>query len=135
MKIFFSVGEPSGDLHGANLIRQLRRRQPQVECIGYGGPLMRDAGCKLNYELTELAVMGLVAVIASLHKFWRLLWDADRCFREERPDAVVLIDYPGFNWWVARAAKRHDIPVYYYGVPQMWAWAPWRRSARSCRPT
>lgn len=126
MKIFFSVGEPSGDLHGANLVRELLRRRGDIECVGYGGPRMSAAGCRLHEDLTKLAVMFLARVILNLHRFWSLWRQADRYFRDERPDAVVLIDYPGFNWWIARSAKRYGIPVFYYGVPQMWAWAGWR---------
>jgi lipid-A-disaccharide synthase len=126
MKIFFSVGEPSGDLHGANLIRELRRRRPDCECIGYGGPRMAAAGCALHEDLTKLAVMWLLRVFLNIHKFWNLVCRADRYFQHHRPDAVVLIDYPGFNWWIARRAKVHGIPVFYYGVPQLWAWAGWR---------
>lgn len=126
MKIFFSVGEPSGDLHGANLIRQLRSRRPEIECVGYGGPKMAAAGCKLHEDLTQLAVMWLLRVILNLHTFWALYRRADKYLQDQRPDAVVLIDYPGFNWWIARCAKKHGIPVFYYGVPQMWAWAGWR---------
>lgn len=126
MKIFFSVGEPSGDLHGANLVRELRRRRPGIECVGYGGPRMAAAGCELHEDLTKLAVMWLLHALLNIHKFWRLLSRADRYFRHHRPDAVVLIDYPGFNWWIARRAKAHGIPVIYYGAPQLWAWAGWR---------
>jgi len=126
MKIFFSVGEPSGDLHGANLIRQLRKRRSNVECVGYGGPRMADAGCKLHEDLTRLAVMWFLRALLNIHKFWALYQRAKQYFRDHRPDAVVLIDYPGFNWWIARAAKRNGIPVFYYGVPQLWAWAGWR---------
>lgn len=126
MKIFFSVGEPSGDLHGANLIRELKRRTSHLECVGYGGPRMAAAGCQLHEDLTKLAVMFLLRVLLNLHQFWLLWRRADAYFHEHRPDAVVLIDYPGFNWWIARSAKRHGIPVFYYGVPQMWAWAGWR---------
>lgn len=126
MKIFFSVGEPSGDLHGANLIKELHRQNPGIECVGYGGPKMAAAGCQLHADLTQLAVMWFLRVLLNLHHFWRLYRQAKGYFRDERPDAVVLIDYPGFNWWIARAAKRYGIPVFYYGVPQMWAWAPWR---------
>src|SRR3954470_18114893 len=126
MKIFFSVGEPSGDLHGANLIRELRRRRPDCECVGYGGPRMAAAGCDLHEDLTKLAVMWFLRVLINIHKFLALASRADRYFRHHRPDAVVLIDYPGFNWWIARRAKAHGIPVFYYGVPQMWAWAGWR---------
>ena len=126
MKIFFSVGEPSGDLHGANLICELRRRRPDCECVGYGGPRMAAAGCTLHDDLTRLAVMWFARVLVNIHKFWNLASRADRYFRHHRPDAVVLIDYPGFNWWIARRAKAHGIPVFYYGAPQLWAWAGWR---------
>lgn len=128
MKIFFSVGEPSGDLHGSNLIREIRRRSPHVECVGFGGPKMSAAGCRLHEDLTRLAVMGLAAALLNLHKFLILASRADRYFRHHRPDALVLIDFPGFNWWIARRAKFHGIPVYYYGAPQLWAWGNWRVS-------
>jgi lipid-A-disaccharide synthase len=126
MKIFFSVGEPSGDLHGANLIRELRKSRPDCECVGYGGPRMAAAGCTLHEDLTKLAIMWFLQALLNIHKFWNLVGRADRYFRHHRPDVVVLIDYPGFNWWIARRAKVHGIPVIYYGVPQLWAWAGWR---------
>ncbi len=124
--IFFSAGEPSGDLHAANLIRQLQRVAPEVEAVGYGGPQMAAAGCRLHADLTALAVMWFARALWNLPKFWGLVSRADRYFRHHRPDAVVLVDYPGFNWWIARRAKVHGIPVYYYMPPQIWAWAQWR---------
>jgi len=126
LTIFFSVGEPSGDLHGANLIRQLRLLRPDLRAVGYGGPKMAEAGCQLHEDLTVLAVMWFARVLLSLHKFLGLVSRADRYFRHHRPDAVVLIDYPGMNWWIARRAKVHGIPVFYYSPPQIWAWARWR---------
>ncbi len=126
MKIFFSVGEPSGDLHGANLIGELQRQEPGAQCVGYGGPRMAAAGCELHEDLTQFAIMWFAAAIANIRYFWKLVRRARAYFRDERPDAVVLIDYPGFNWWIARQAKREGIPVFYYGAPQMWAWAAWR---------
>ncbi len=126
LRIFFSVGEPSGDLHGANLIRELQARDPRLECVGYGGPQMAAAGCHLHTDLTALAVMWFLRVLLNLHIFYGLLKRAERYFREERPDAVVLIDYPGFNWWIARKAKQQGIPVFYYTPPQIWGWASWR---------
>ncbi|MEM9660115.1 MAG: lipid-A-disaccharide synthase, partial [Planctomycetota bacterium] len=126
MRLFFSVGEPSGDLHGANLIRSLGKRNPDWQFVGYGGPKMAEAGCQLHADLTQLAVMWVLRVIAKLPTFVGLLVRADRFFAEQRPDAVILIDYPGFNWWIARRAKAHGIPVVYYGTPQLWAWASHR---------
>lgn len=126
MHIFFSVGEPSGDLHTSKLITELKQRVPALECSGFGGPLMESAGCRLLYRLTDLAVMGLLPVIPLLLKFVRLAREARRAFETHRPDAVVLVDFPGFNWWIARNAKKLGIPVFYYLPPQLWAWAPWR---------
>lgn len=126
MRIFFSVGEPSGDLHGANLIRRMKSQGSDIQCVGYGGPKMADAGCEIHYDLTQQAVMFLWDVIKQLRFFFGLVDKADEYFAENSIDAVVLIDYPGFNWWIAKKAKRRGIPVFYYGVPQMWAWAPWR---------
>ncbi len=126
MKIFFSVGEPSGDLHGANLVRSLQKQRPGLRCVGYGGPRMEAEGCQLYEDLTRYALMGFLPVIGKLPMFYRLMKRAEKYFREDPPDAVVLIDYPGFNWWIARKAKQRGIPVFYYGVPQIWAWARWR---------
>ncbi len=126
MRIFFSVGEPSGDLHGSNLIRRLKSHDDSIQCVGYGGPKMAAAGCILHFELTTLAVMFIGKVLANWRLFFRLIDQANSYFRDQTVDAVVLIDYPGFNWWIARKAKKHGIPVFYYGVPQVWAWAPWR---------
>lgn len=128
MKVFFSVGEPSGDLHGANLIHALRERHEDWEFVGYGGPRMAAAGCQLHEDLTKLAVMWVVKVLLNIRTFLNLLARADQYFQTERPDLVVLIDYPGFNWWIARKAKAQGIPVLYYGTPQLWAWASWRVS-------
>ena len=126
MRIFFSVGEPSGDLHGSNLVRRLQELDPKVECVGYGGPKMEAAGCRIQFDLTRLAVMFLGGALRNLSRFLSLVRRAGRYFDTHPVDAVVLIDFSGFNWWIARAAKKRGIAVFYYGVPQMWAWAPWR---------
>src|SRR5205085_10056990 len=111
MRIFLSAGEPSGDLHGANLVRTFRKLRSDVECVGFGGERMAEAGCRLLYPLCRLAVMWFARVLAHAPTFLQLLSRADRFFRHHRPDAVVLIDYPGFNWWLARRAHFHGIPV------------------------
>jgi lipid-A-disaccharide synthase len=126
MRIFISAGEPSGDLHGANLIRALEQLRPGVEWEGFGGERMEAAGCRLVYPLCRLAVMWFARVLAKAPVFLELLSRADRLFRHRPPDAVVLIDYPGFNWWLARRAHFHGIPVFYFVPPQLWAWAGWR---------
>jgi lipid-A-disaccharide synthase len=87
---------------------------------------MAAAGCRLHADLTQLAVMWFARALANLHQFIALLVQADRYFHAHRPDAVVMIDFPGFNWWIARRAKAHGIPVFYYGTPQVWAWASHR---------
>ncbi len=125
MRIYLSAGEPSGDLHGANLIGELRRRGAG-QFAGLGGPRMRAAGCELARDMSDLAVMGLVPALVRLPQFFRLLAQVERSWNQSRPDAVVLIDYPGFNWHVARKARQRGIPVFYYGLPQLWAWASWR---------
>lgn len=126
MRIFLSAGEPSGDLHGANLLRALRRRWPDAQCMGYGGERMAAAGCQLLYPLCDLSVMWFTRVLALAPLFLDLVSRTDRFFRHHRPDLVILIDYPGFNWWVARRAHFHGIPVVYFVPPQLWAWAGWR---------
>lgn len=126
LKIFFSAGEPSGDQHAAGLIRELQDRSADLQFEGFGGPEMKESGCDLLYPLTDLAVMGFLRVVPMLAKFRRLVIQAEQHFDQSKPDAVVLVDFPGFNWWIAKAAKKRGIPVFYYMPPQLWAWAPWR---------
>jgi lipid-A-disaccharide synthase len=122
MHLFLSAGEPSGDLHGANLVRALTARDPSVRVTGFGGPGMKAAGADLLYPLTELAVMGFVRVLKSLRTFFRLARQAQDNWAADRPDKVVLIDYPGFNFALAKRAHAAGIPVYYFVPPQIWAW-------------
>ncbi|MBX9582833.1 MAG: lipid-A-disaccharide synthase, partial [Gemmataceae bacterium] len=126
MHLFVSAGEPSGDLHGANLVRALKARDPGVRVTGFGGDRMAAAGADLLYPLTELAVMGVRRVVRNIRTFVRLGNQARQHFEAERPDAVVLIDYPGFHFALAKRAKALGIPVYFFVPPQLWAWAGWR---------
>ncbi|QDT34248.1 lipid-A-disaccharide synthase [Thalassoglobus polymorphus] len=126
MHVFLSVGEPSGDQHAAELMREFSRRIPDARFSGFGGPEMQAEGFDCLYQLTDLAVMGIGQVLPLIRKFYGLVQDAKEYLRLQKPDAVVLVDFPGFNWWIARAAKEIGIPVYYYCPPQLWAWAPWR---------
>lgn len=122
MHLFVSAGEPSGDLHGANLATALLSRQPGLSLAGFGGDRMTAAGVRLLYPLTDLAVMWFGRVIAHLPTFFKLARQAEVYFRSKRPDAVVLIDYPGFHWALAKRAHRAGVPVYYFVPPQLWAW-------------
>ena len=122
MHLFFSVGEPSGDQHAAHLIHELRRRRPHVRCVGFGGEAMEAAGCEIHFRLTDLAIMGIFVVIPLLWKFWKLAQQARRYIEQQRPDAVILIDYSGFNWWIAKYAHRAGVRVVFYVPPQVWAW-------------
>ena len=126
MRVFLSAGEPSGDHHAAALVRSLKARQPDVECVGLGGPCMAAEGCSLIADLTQLAVMWFLRVILNLHRFVDLARRAERSFLDARPDVCVLVDFPGFHWWLAWRAKRHGIPVVFYCPPQIWAWGSWR---------
>lgn len=124
--IFFSVGEPSGDQHGARIISEIRRLDPSVRVRGFGGPRMRASGCHIDRDLTQHAVVGLLEVLPKLRKFFRFADEAEEVFQSNQIDAVVLVDFPGFNWHIAKRAKRYGIPVYYYCPPQLWAWGGWR---------
>jgi len=126
MHVFISAGEPSGDLHGANLVRVLRAKHPGIRITGFGGPKMTAAGADLLFDLTSLAVMWFGAVIARIRTFIGLAKRAEEHFRSDRPDAIVLIDYPGFNFQLAKRAHAAGIPVYFFVPPQLWGWAGWR---------
>ncbi|GIX04506.1 MAG: lipid-A-disaccharide synthase [Planctomycetaceae bacterium] len=126
MQIFFSVGEPSGDLHAGRLISELRRQRPWLQAVGLGGPNMQRAGCQLLYPLVKHAVVGLAEALPQLWQMRCLLQQVHDYLKKHRPDVVVVVDYPGFNWHVARLAKGLKLPVVYYLPPQLWAWAPWR---------
>ena len=121
-RILLSAGEPSGDLHGAALARELKRRWPNAKLYGFGGDLMKAAGVELWAHADQMAVMGFVEVARHLPFFLSLLWKTRDDLRADPPDLVIPIDYPGFNLRLARYAKELRIPVLYYIAPQVWAW-------------
>jgi lipid-A-disaccharide synthase len=133
MKLFLSAGEPSGDLHAANLIRALLSRNPRAEITALGGPLSQAAGARVLYPLTDLALMGLNGLFKSLPTFFAVGDLAIRHVRKQKPDAVVLIDYPGFHLALAKRLRDYGVPLYYFVPPQIWAWKQWRvRTVRKC---
>ncbi len=121
-KILIIAGESSGDLHGARLVENLLEMAPGLSAYGIGGDRMRQAGVRLICHSSELAVVGLVEVFGRLRTILRAFRSIKRSLTEERPDLVVLLDFPDFNLRVARQAARRDIPVVYYISPQIWAW-------------
>ena len=125
-RLFFSVGEPSGDLHAANLIRAIQQISPSTRFRGLGGCRMIQAGLELDYDLTSLAVMGFAEVLPKLREFFRVADLAEQSFARGDVDGVVLVDFPGFNWHIAKRAKKYGLPVFYYLPPQLWAWGGWR---------
>jgi len=125
-RLFVVAWEPSGDRIAAEAVEALRRRQPGIEVRGFGGRHMAAAGVRLDHDLAADAVMGFFAVVKAAPRIVSLYRAYLRILDEERPDAVLLVDYPGFNIRAAQAARRRGIPVVWFVVPQIWAWAPWR---------
>ena len=125
-RIFISAGEPSGDLHGAGVVRALRARHPDATIEALGGPRMAEAGATIRYPIEGLSAFGLVEVVTKLGAHLRLLHALRDDFRAGRYDLVILIDYPGFHLRVAEAARQAGTKVLYYIAPQLWAWRPGR---------
>lgn len=121
-KIMFSAGETSGDMHGANLAKALRKLVPEVELFGFGGPQMEDAGVKLCRNMLDYSVMGFWEVLVNLRKMFKLKEALVEEMKRQKPDILVLIDYPDFNWRLASEAKKLGIPVFSYIPPSAWAW-------------
>jgi lipid-A-disaccharide synthase len=124
-KIFISAGETSGDMHGSNLMREIHKKNPSVKFYGLGRNKMAEAGLQCIRDMSSNSVMWLQALkkIPGLRKIFK---DCTRFFDEEKPELVILIDYVGFNLYLAKAAKKRNIPVMYYISPQLWAHGSWR---------
>jgi lipid-A-disaccharide synthase len=122
MRFLISAGEASGDTYGAQLVTALRKRAPEAEFFGLGGPGMRAAGCDTVVDAAAVAVVGLVEVVSHLPRIYREFRALLRAVDEHRPQAAILIDFPDFNFRLARQLHQRGIPVYYYVSPQLWAW-------------
>lgn len=122
MKYYIIAGEASGDLHGANLITSLKKKDPRAKIRAWGGNLMKKQGATLVKHYRDLAFMGFVEVLLHLRTILRNLRFCKRDIMRFKPDAIILIDYPGFNMKIAKFAHKHGIKVYYYISPQVWAW-------------
>ena len=122
MKYYIIAGERSGDLHGSNLIKALRKNDTKATLRGFGGDYMKDAGMEVVIHYSKLAFMGFVAVIANLTKISELLKICKKDILEFQPDVIILIDYAGFNMRIAKFAKANRLKVFYYISPKVWAW-------------
>lgn len=122
MKIMMSAGEASGDLHGGALAAELKKLRPDIELFGMGGSDMQKSGVRIIYDINNLGIIGVVEVVKHIPFFFRLRDTLKQAMIDEKPDALVCIDYPGFNMRLAHVAKELGIPVIYYIAPTIWAW-------------
>lgn len=116
------AGEASGDMHAASLVKALQRRDDRLRFYGVGGEKLRRAGVMLIADSSDMAVVGLTEVFARLSFILKVMRQLKNSFREVKPDAVILVDYPDFNLVLAKAAHKRGIKVFYYISPQIWAW-------------
>lgn len=128
MKYFILAGEASGDLHASNMIRALQTEDAEATFVGMGGDKMRDAGCHLLQDYRNMAFMGVIAVLANLKKIRENFRIAEQGLLNERPDVLVLIDYPSFNLKIAQFCKANlpQTKIVYYIPPKVWAWKTFR---------
>lgn len=122
MKYYIIAGEASGDLHGSNLIKGIKEVDSSADIRCWGGDLMQRAGGTLVKHYKDSAVMGFVEVLGNLKKISCNFTLCEKDILDNKPDLLILIDYPGFNLRMAKFAKAHNIPVFYYIAPKVWAW-------------
>ena len=120
--IMIVAGEASGDMHGANLVREMLNLDPALNFYGIGGNRLQEEGVELLANASDMAVVGLTEVVSKLGSILKIMGIMKRSLDERRPDIVILIDYPDFNIPLAKAAKKRGIKVFYYISPQVWAW-------------
>ena len=126
MKYYLLAGEASGDLHGSNLMREIKSADPYARFRFFGGDLMHAEGGTLVKHYREMAFMGILNVALNLKTIGNNMSICKKDLLDYRPDVLILIDYPGFNLRMAEFAKRHKISVFYYIAPKVWAWKEYR---------
>ena len=122
MKYFFIAGERSGDLHASNLIREIKKKDPTAEIVAWGGEQMKTAGARIVQDYNILSFMGIWEVIIHLPQIIKCFSLAKELIKNENPDAVVFIDYAGFNLRIAKWVKQNGYQTHYYISPKIWAW-------------
>jgi len=120
--IVIVVGEGSGDAHAARVITHLKQHEPSINIKGIGGENLREAGVEIVTDFSELAVMGLIEVLKRYRKIKAIFNQMVHLLKAEKPDLLILVDYPGFNLKLAKEAKKIGVPVLYYISPKVWAW-------------
>ena len=128
MKYYLIAGEPSGDLHGSNLMRSLLKADPEAQFRFWGGDQMAQVGGEHNLakHYRETSFFGIVQVLKNLGTIRRQMEECQADVERYAPDVLILIDYPGFNMKMARWAKEHGVRTFYYIAPKVWAWREWR---------
>ena len=122
-KYYFIAGEASGDLHGGNIIKEIKKEHPHSSFLGVGGPKMEKEGMRSIVSIEKLAVLGFWEVFKNLSFFLKLKKEVVSHILKNNPDKVILIDYPGFNLKIAQELRKHSsVPIIYYISPQLWAW-------------
>lgn len=122
MKYYIIAGEASGDLHGANLMKEIYKKDPNADIRFWGGDLMQQAGGTLVKHYRELAFMGFAEVVMNLKTILNNIKFCKADIDKFKPDVIIFIDYPGFNMRIAKWAKLKGIKTHYYIAPQIWAW-------------
>jgi len=116
------AGETSGDMHAARVIQTLRSRDKKIRIFGMGGPLMAQAGMEVRHDLTKQALIGFWEVLKHYPAIRRRFKECEKWLKNEKPDLLFLVDFPGFNLRLAESAYRLGVPVCYYVAPKVWAW-------------
>src|SRR3990172_6084310 len=121
-KILVVAGEASGDLHGAGLLKELKKINPDLDFFGMGGDKMKNEGLKILYHINQVSFMGLFEIFSHLGFLRKVFRNTVKQIDSNRPDLAILIDYSGFNLRLAKKLKQKNIPIVYYISPQVWAW-------------
>jgi len=121
-RILIVAGEPSGDLHASNLVKDIKKLSPGIEFFGLGGALSKDAGVSIDFDIARLAIVGLVEVFKNIFTVGKVYKGLLHKIDSGKVDLAILVDYPGFNLRLAGELEKRSIPVVYYISPQIWAW-------------
>ena len=122
LKVFIVAGEESGDLHASKLIHQIKKYNHQIEFYGHGGDRMEKEGVQIIEHINKLAIVGFIEVIKHLPFMMSVMGKTINWIKKNKPERVILVDYPGFNLRLARESKKLGVPVTYFILPQVWAW-------------